>query len=272
MTFASSSGIRIHYQDTGAGPPLVLLNGFMSSGLNWPREWIAGLAHDFRLLRICNRGTGHSEVVEQAFSLADMAADVAAVLDDAGVAKASIFGHSMGGMLAQVFAFDHPERVERLILVSTAPPMPEMVVPSGGTMRVLTKSPPKEREAAKAWLDEVWGSVAAPGFAQRGRQILREMVWDSAEAPTPRTTVALQSMAIMGFDRPERLESIGAPTLVVHGTEDPLMPPENGRRLAKLVPGATLEELDGVGHLVPWEAPERTAELVRAAFQVGSSW
>jgi pimeloyl-ACP methyl ester carboxylesterase len=98
------------------------------------------------------------------------------------------------------------------------------------------------------------------------------MVWDSAEAPTPRRTVALQSMAIMGFDRSERLESIGAPTLVVHGTEDPLMPPENGRRLAKLIPGATLDELDGVGHLVPWEAPERTAELVRAAFQVGSSW
>ena len=265
MPRVPSGSVHIHYQDTGAagGPPVVLLPGFMGSGLCWPRAWVADLEADTRLLRICNRGTGRSDPVDDGFTLSDMAADVVAVLDDAGVDRATVFGHSMGGMLAQTVALEHPDRVASLVLAGSAPPMPAMVMPAPETLGTLTQAPPGDRDEARAWLDQVWASVAAPGFAGRGRQVLREMVRDAAEAPTPRQTIGLQAMAIATFTDPERLSSIAVPTAVVHGLDDPLMPPENGRLLAGLVPGASLHELDGVGHLVPWEAPDETAAVIR---------
>ena len=265
MPHVPSGSVSIHYQDTGAtdGPPVVLLPGFMGSGLSWPRAWIADLEQDTRLLRVCNRGTGRSDPVDDGFTLSDMASDVVAVLDDAGVDRATVFGHSMGGMLAQTVALEHPDRVAGLVLAGSAPPMPSMVMPPMETMGTLTQPPPADRDEARAWLDRVWASVAAPGFAERGRQVLKEMVQDSAQAPTPRQTITLQAMAIATFVGPDRLASVDVPAAVVHGLDDPLMPPENGRLLADLVPGASLHELDGVGHLVPWEAPDETAAIIR---------
>src|SRR5438445_6704086 len=108
--YASSAPFRIHYQDTGAGPPILVLNGWTASGLIWPREWVDDLAADHRILRVCNRGTGWSEPVSDPFSLSDMVADAIAVLDAEGLARAHVFGLSMGGMIAQHLAIEQPAR------------------------------------------------------------------------------------------------------------------------------------------------------------------
>src|SRR6476661_10339090 len=87
-----SGPVRIHYQDTGEGPPILVLNGWSASGLIWPDEWVDDLASDYRLLRVCNRGTGFSERVDQPFTMSDMVADAIAVLDAEGIARAHVFG------------------------------------------------------------------------------------------------------------------------------------------------------------------------------------
>src|SRR5438874_12252044 len=124
---ASSGTVNIHYQDSGSGPPLLILNGWTASGLIWPDEWLNALEPQYRLLRVCNRGTGWSDHVTDPFTLSDMVADAVAVLDAEGIDRAHVFGLSMGGMIAQHLALEHPARVEHLVLAATAPPPPDFV-------------------------------------------------------------------------------------------------------------------------------------------------
>jgi len=259
---ATSGAIRIHYQDTGEGEPVLVLNGWTGSGLIWPQAWVDDLARDFRLLRVDNRGTGHSEITDDPFTISDMAGDAVAVLDAEGVDSAHVFGLSMGGMIAQTIALEHPERVRTLVLAATAPPAPENVAPEPEVLAQLL-APRDPGLPPGHYMGAIWGAICAPDFPQRRPDVLDALVAAVMAKPTPLEVIMLQLQAIVGFVDPDRLGSIATTTLVLHGTDDPLLPVENGRRLGKLVPDARYEELAGVGHLVPWEAPERTSELMR---------
>jgi 3-oxoadipate enol-lactonase len=260
--FADAAGVRIHYQDSGAGPPLVLLNGWTGSGLIWPPVFIGLLERELRVLRVCNRGTGRSERVREPFTLADMAADTVAVLDAEGVAQAHVFGLSMGGMVAQTLAVRHPRRLERLVLAASCPPRPAFVeVPPEMQQRLFTPPPPGTP------LDEavgrMWGNLVAPGTAGRHQAVLDRLVADVVAAPTPVQVIMLQWQAMAGAPPGvEPLAEIAAPTLVLHGADDPLLPVGNGRALGELIPGARYLELPGVGHLIPWEIQQQAAQLV----------
>ena len=262
MKHATSGAVRIHYQDTGEGEPLLLLNGWTGSGLIWPQAWVDDLARDFRLLRVDNRGTGHSGITEEPFTISDMALDAVSVLDAEGLDRAHVFGLSMGGMIAQTIALEHPERVRTLVLAATAPPAPENVPPSPEVLATLL-APRDPGLPPGHYMGAIWGAICAPDFPQRRRDVLDALVAGVMAKPTPLEVIMLQLQAIVGFVDADRLGSIATTTLVLHGTDDPLLPVENGRRLGKLVPDARYEELAGVGHLVPWEAPERTSELMR---------
>ena len=104
----ASGEVNIHYKDKGTGPPLLILNGWTASGLIWPDEWLQALEPHYRLLRVCNRGTGWSDHVTDPFTVADMVADAVAVLDAEGIDRAHVFGLSMGGMITQQLALTHP--------------------------------------------------------------------------------------------------------------------------------------------------------------------
>lgn len=244
MTHADSAGVRIHYQDSGAGPSaLVLLAGWTVSGLVWPATWLAALEARHRLLSVDNRGTGHSETPTAPFTIADMAADVVAVLDDAGVERASVLGWSMGGTIAQQLAVDAPDRVDAIVLANSWPP--------GGDVRV---------DAITLGTGSVWTLLASE--AHHDAEELR--VLDAAYAANPPTMEGIvhQVQALQAWTIDERLIDVTQPALILHGAVDRLIPVDNGRRLAKLITGARYVELDDVGHMFAWEQPEHTAALI----------
>src|SRR5438270_12060659 len=258
--YASSDAVNIHYQDTGSGSPLLILNGWTASGLIWPDEWLRDLEADYRLLRVCNRGTGWSDPVSDPFTVADMVADALAVLDAEGIDRTHVFGLSMGGMIAQQLALTHPARVDHLVLCATAPPPPDFVMADPAVFSKLF-TPPAGATSPHEMVGAVWSSIVGPGFEDRGKDVLDRLVSRAIERPTPLEVIMLQMQAIA--TRTGDPTDIGAPTLVVHGSDDPLLPVANGRRLSELIPDVRYVELPGVGHLVPWEAPSRTSAAMR---------
>jgi pimeloyl-ACP methyl ester carboxylesterase len=192
-----------------------------------------------------------------------MVADAIAVLDAEGIDSAHLFGLSMGGMIAQQLALEHPERVDHLVLCATAPPPPDFVTaPPEVFARLMT--PPEGASSPEEMMSATWSSIVGPGFAERGADVLGRLAQRAVERPTSLEVIMLQMQAI--GTRAGSPTKITAPTLVLHGADDPLLPVANGRCLAERVPGARYVELPGVGHLIPWEEPERTAAAMREFF------
>ena len=256
MPFAGTRGFRVHYQDGGEGPPLVLLNGWMVSSYFWPRPWLDRLERSFRVLRVDHRGTGHSELPDGPFTLDDMAADALGVLDELGLERAHFMGVSMGGIITQQIALTRPERVLALVFCSTTP--------GGGHAETDPDFAAALAEGAGSrdtMMRSVLPLVAAPGFFEGSPDSLMELAVAWQAAPTSFEVMGQQLGACAAADFLGRLREIEAPTLVLHGDQDRLLPVDNGRLIAGAIPGARLEVLPGTGHMLTWEAPE-TAELV----------
>jgi pimeloyl-ACP methyl ester carboxylesterase len=194
--------------------------------------------------------------------MSDLADDAAAVLRAAGVERATVLGLSMGGMIAQELAVRHPARVSELFLVATRPPTPAQIPGSSElTERSFDRRPPYK--TLQRFLRSQWAALSAPGFAEREPGLLDELVEQVGERPTPRAGAMNQALAVLGWHGPRRLAGLRVPTTVVHGAVDPFTPVGNGMRLARLIPGARYVELPAVGHLVPLEAGDVLADLVR---------
>ena len=244
-------------------PVMLLLNGWSASGLAWPTEWLERLERTFHVIRIDNRGTGYSRTAPAPFSIADLADDSAAVLDYLGVESATVLGLSMGGMIAQELAVRHPSVVERLVLCATRPPSPAQFSPAHSMLTALLAVPPVgpgQRQQVLSMLAPLFG----PGFAESNPALLLEMLEQARARPTPRHGILHQMRAIAGWHGSHRIAAITAPTTVVHGDADPLIPVGNGMRLAQLIPGARYMELKGLGHILPAEAPHVLASIVES--------
>lgn len=244
------------FQDRGFGAPLILLNGIAASSRSWPPLWLARLERSFRLLLIDNRGTGAAPHSGEPFSMSDLAADAVDVLDECGLDSAHVLGQSMGGTIAATMAIDHPERVRRLVLASSGPGGTLAVPPSPEVMGKLIA-----RSQGRLEPEEMAAAAAGKGFAERHPEVIAAIAEEQRRQPVDRSVIRLQVQASFGFD-PSRLSDVRAQTLVVHGDQDPVVPLENGRRLAAAVPAARLEVLAGAGHLLAYEAPGALADLV----------
>jgi 3-oxoadipate enol-lactonase len=253
---------EVHWRAGGRGSALVLLNGWATSGLVWPRAWVRTLERDFRVIRIDNRGTGWSRHAETPFTMSDLAADVTAVLDEERVDRATVFGFSMGGMIAQELMIRAPERLNGVVLSGTRPPTPAYHATIASPVAWHLLRPLGPRETREAYFTRVWSLAAAEGFAERRPEVIQEMVQQIVERPTPRSLLRQQLTAVAAWGHAERLARVATPTVVVHGAEDSFVPVANGRTLARLIPNARYVELPGVGHLAPHETPERLLELL----------
>lgn len=251
----------INYHRCGAGPPLLLLNGWTASGALWPARWVDRLAADFEIIRPDNRGSGWSRSAPRPFSMADLADDARDVLRHCGIERARVVGLSMGGMIAQELTLRHPELVENLILVATRPPAPA-AIPSNSRLLLASLRGPRRDQPLDAYFSAIWTRFAAPGFSTREPDLMAEVVTQIVRRPTPRQGLLDQSRAMAGWGGAHRLRRIDVRTDILHGDQDPLIPLGNGHRLAELIPGATLHVLPGVGHLVPQEAGDVLAELI----------
>lgn len=255
---ADSQGVNIAYEIRGDGEPLTIVHGLAYERNGWGRLPDL-LARRFRVVMIDNRGVGESDAPEGPYAVAEMAADVAAVLDDAGIERTNLFGVSLGGYVAQEFALTHPGRLAKLVLVSTAPGGPKAHPMPAAGLAAFGKYPTMEREAGLRLMVENSlgdrGVRDVPGLADE------IFAYRLAHAPS---LAAWQAQAYAGatFDAYDRVGSIEAPTLVVQGGGDNVVDPRNAELLGELIPNARVEIVPDRGHLLVWEDSERVAELV----------
>jgi 3-oxoadipate enol-lactonase len=254
------AGTELHYERAGAGEPLLLIQGMSANRLAWGRPFSSLLERDFEVISFDNRGIGLSAAVSGAFSIAEMAADTAALLDALEVESAHVLGISMGGMIAQELALAQPGRLRSLALGCTycGGEGSQLMDPADFQGLVEAMASGDRMRVYRA----MYELNLSPGFrAEESR--FAEFVAMAEALPAARETIALQVQAIAAHDTSARLAAVAAPTLVLHGTVDRVLGYPNGPLVASLIPGARLETFEDVGHMFWWEQPERSAELVR---------
>jgi 3-oxoadipate enol-lactonase len=254
------AGAEIYWERSGAGEPLLLIQGMSGTRVTWGEPFLDALRPNFDCVVFDNRGIGDSDPVEAPFTIADLAADALAVMDAAGLETAHVLGISMGGMTAQELALAHPDRLRTLTLGCTYPGGPgSSLIAAEDAGPLLAAMSSGDIDLA---LQAMYAVNLSPAF-RSDESHFADFTTMATALPAPQRTVQLQLGAIGGHDTQSRLAQISAPTLVIHGTEDKMIPVANGELIASLIPGARLEIFDGVGHLFWWEQPERSAELIR---------
>ncbi|WP_445150304.1 alpha/beta fold hydrolase [Baekduia sp. Peel2402] len=262
MTHLTVGGRQLFHQRSGSGSePLLLIQGMSGTHLAWGEPFLKGLAEDFDVVAYDHRGIGRSDPVGEPFTIKELAQDAAGVLDALGWETAHVVGISMGGMIAQELALAHPDRVRTLTLGCTycGGEGSELAPPE--TLAKLAQGfQSGDRELAIRTGFEV--NVSAEFAAQPGAyEAFRAM---AKALPAPLPVIMLQMQAIGGHDTSARLPQLeGLPTLVIHGDADRMLPVGNGRMIASLIPGSTLEVLPTVGHMFWWEKPTISADLIR---------
>ena len=259
VSYAQNGDVRLAYEVHGAGEPVVFVHGLGYDRFGWgPLPGL--LAPDFTVVTFDNRGVGDSDVPEGPYAVAQMAADTAAVLDAAGIATANVFGVSLGGYIAEELALTYPERIRRLVLMSTAPggtrshPMPAAGLDAFG------RFPTMGREAGLRLMVE--NSLGAHGVRERPELVEEIYRYRLARGPT---IAGWQNQAYAGatFDAYDRLSQIAAPTLVLQGGADNVVDPRNAELLAELIPDALLEVIPDRGHLMVWEEGATLAPILK---------
>jgi 3-oxoadipate enol-lactonase len=251
---------ELHYERAGSGEPLLLIQGMSGTHLSWGEPFRDLLEEGFDVVAFDNRGIGLSERFDGSFTIAELAADTAELLDRLEIESAHVVGISMGGMIAQELALANPQRLRSLTLGCTycggegSWLMPrENVEKLAGAM-----SSGNRDEAIRAGYE----INLSPAFRadEDAYAAFHEM---ATKVPAAKRVIELQAQAIFGHDTSGRLGEISTPTLIVHGTEDGVLPFPNGEQIAALMPQARFEVLEGVGHMFWWEQPQRSAELIR---------
>jgi 3-oxoadipate enol-lactonase len=242
MPYVENEGTKIYWDESGTGDPLLLIMGLGSASDMWYRL-LPQLAEHYRTIFFDNRGVGRSTPHPGPYSIAAMAADAAAVMDAARVESAHVLGFSMGGFIAQEFALRYGERVRRLILAATACGGAEVVMAAPEVLEALAAKGVKTRE------EGFWMTAPYNYSASTPRHLIEEDLEVTLRSPLKRESYQAQLLAIMTWHGShERLRSLSKQTLVIHGDSDQLIPTENGRVLARVIPGAELHLIPGAGH------------------------
>jgi pimeloyl-ACP methyl ester carboxylesterase len=275
MPHVTANGIQIEYDTFGdrSSPALLLVAGNGAQLIFWEVEFCELLAKKgFFVIRFDNRDAGRStkfeeagipdfmaavkaamegKPVESAYSLDDMADDAVGLLNALGIEKAHICGLSMGGMIAQVIAYRHPKHVLSLTSIMSMTGNPDLPLGKPDALAAVMAPAPKERGAYIEHNMNVWQTIWSPGFPfeeKRARTFL-ENSYDRSYYPQG---MARQNIALIASgDRRPSLSLLKVPTLVIHGADDPLIPVEGGKDTTRVIPGARLLIIDGMGHDMP---------------------
>jgi pimeloyl-ACP methyl ester carboxylesterase len=241
MPFVENQGAKIYWDEQGQGAPVLLIMGLGYTSVMWHRIRPA-LAQRYRTVAFDNRGVGLSDVPPGPYSIATMASDAAAVLDAAGVSSAHIFGVSMGGMIAQEFALQYPKTTCSLILGCTSPGGPSAVRAESKVIDVLLMRGMTPEQAREAILPYIYDANTPREKIEEDVRLRQRWL------PTQEGYMA-QLQGILAWEGHSRIAQITAPTLVIHGKSDALVPPGNGELIAKRIPGARLVLLKHASHL-----------------------
>ncbi len=284
MPQAKANGIQLEYETFGrAGdPPLLLIMGLGAQMVLWDEEFCEALAERRHyVVRFDNRDVGLSTKLDHKgipnvlammqpgadrssapYTLDDMADDAAGLLDALRMESAHVVGASMGGMIAQTVAYRHAPRVRSLVSIMSSTGNPALPPAKPEAMAVLMTPRPLDRESNVEASVKAARVIGSPGFPFDEARVRRRaaMMYDRSFAPLG---IARQMAAIFAHgNRAPRLAAVKAPTLVIHGLADPLVPVEGGRDTAKSIPGAALLEIEGMGHDLPPALWTRLADAI----------
>nr|WP_062340338.1 alpha/beta fold hydrolase [Herbidospora sakaeratensis] len=287
--FVRTGGLDLWAEDVGdpAHPTVLLIMGAQAQGVQWPDGFVRRLADGGRrVVRYDHRDTGRSSTVDFAahpYTVADLAADALAVLDAFDAGPAHLVGASLGGVIAQRLAVTHPDRVLTLTSLSSqplgtdtaaavrrvmegAPPLPgELPPPTPELLAALVSSfagpgaSLEEHLAARLPLWRVLHGPVLPFDAEEYRELERRAY---ARARDPRAALNHALAGAAGLGGTVDLAAVAAPTLVVHGTEDPMFPPAHAEATASAIAGARLVMIEGLGHTLPSVVHDRLAEEI----------
>jgi pimeloyl-ACP methyl ester carboxylesterase len=277
---AAGADVRLEYQVLGepAAPAVLLVMGLGMPAAMWPDEFVLTLlGRGFRVVTFDNRDCGGSTRladapvpnipvamtrallglrVEAPYTLTHMALDATAVLDAAGIERAHVVGVSMGGMIAQVLAALQPQRVLSLtsIMSSSGNPQARVALGKPRALNALLKRPPTDPADVPAVVDHLvflFGVIGSPGYRQDEALLRAHLAKVAAIGLYPEGTARQLGAILASGDRRRLLRGVAAPTLVIHGADDPLVPVAAGRDTARYIVGAQLEVVPGMGHDFP---------------------
>ena len=256
------NGIKIHYREYGDGEPLLLIIGLSGNADWWGDEFLRPLAERFHVVAYDNRGAGRSGKPEGPYPIPLMASDAVGLMDHLGWESAHILGASMGGMIAQEIALEYPERAKRLVLMCTNCGGQEQVPASPETFALLFI--PREGLTPEDIVRASLPLLFPREYIERNPEKMQAIVNTILIAPIPPRCFMWQIMGASLWSCHSRLVGLRHPALIMTGTEDVLIPPENSRILADAIPNSRLVEIDGAGHGLQVMFPERMAEEVLA--------
>lgn len=287
MPQVTANGITIHYEDHGdpANPAMLLIMGFGAQLTLWPSELVDALvAHGFRVIRYDNRDIGLSHKFDGVkapgilkltllpklgikpkvpYSLADMADDGAGLLSALGIERAHIVGASMGGMIAQHFAARHAARTISLTTIFSTTGNPRLPAARKEALQALIKRPASMEEAVL--VEHGMGlarAIGSPGYPAADAQLRERVTANVRRSVYPEGPTRHLAAIVSDGDRRPMLAGITAPTLVLHGEADPLVPVEGGRDTAASISGARIRTLPGWGHDLPLELVDTLADEI----------
>jgi pimeloyl-ACP methyl ester carboxylesterase len=259
MALAQINGIEIYFEEQGNrdGEPVLLIMGLGGNALAWAPQ-IEALVPHYRVIAFDNRGAGRTSKPEGPYTMTQMAADAAGVLDEVSVPSAHIVGASMGGMIAQEFALQYPQRVRTLTLMCTTPGGPHSA--GFAEMKVAATELDRTEDLAAAMtperMQEMMLQMFSPEFIANPGPGFAQMVGSAVQFPATAESMRSQMAAILAHDTYGRLPTIVAPTLVMAGDADPMVDPANAHILAERIPGAQLRMYPGLRHGFTAERPD----------------
>lgn len=285
MNRAANQPVPLYFDRFGekTRPAIVLLPGLGSQSISWSQRFCQRLADTgFSILRVDNRDCGLSPAFSHAgipdllalslgqrfpvaYTLREMAADVALTLENAGIQAAHIVGRSMGGMIAQLFAVKYPQKTLSLCAIMSSTGNPHLPPPAADVMAMLLGPRPDPHSHQTAWLEQQLAffkriaSTHVPFDVEYYTALLKTSLVRSSSASGTLRQIA--AMAVTGDLRGE-IKQIKTPTLVIHGSDDPLFPVEAGQDIANVIPGAKLQLIEGMGHEIPPSLEEEVVSLL----------
>lgn len=257
MPYAQNDNTKIYYETHGAGEPLLLIMGLGYSSKEW-RRLLPFLSEKYQTIIFDNRGTGDTEfLVSEPFTIPNMARDAKAVLDAAGIESAHILGMSMGGMIAQEFALTYPEKTRSLILTVTNCGSVHAVLAKPEVMFTL------QGRGASSPEEAFWAMVPYIYDKNTPREKIEEDLAARNGKFTAPENFMRQLQALISWQGSfTRLSKITAPTLVMHGENDQLIPCANAKILADQIPNSKLVELENASHIFTTDQTDKSAEAI----------
>lgn len=246
--------VRIYYEVRGEGFPLVMISGLGGNLDNWDPRLVEELSKQFKLIVFDNRGAGRTDASDKGYTIKLLADDTAGLMKALGISRAHVLGLSMGGMVAQELVLNYPEKVSKLVLCSTHNGGLNVVQPSQEIIKKLAAG--VSIVSKNDWRRIFLPLMFTGDFIGKNPDFMEIVVQRFFKHPISREAYTRQLIAIQDFDTYDRLRQIEVPTLILHGREDVLIPPENGSMLAEAIPKAKLIYFENSAHVLAEEMRE----------------